>query len=121
MVLMIATFLEGVAERTAFTLSVPRFFAVLLLHPGDLLLKGFIRTLYFLSLTVFTNPFPRLVSDLCFSCDVLGTASSLPCFAAFFCVISLTVHLVCLIHSVVDSRIARLLSFTLSIIFSRFC
>lgn len=83
MVLMIAAFLEGVAGRTAFTLSVPRFFAVLLLHPGDRLLKGFIRTLYFLSLTVFTNPFPRLFSDLCFSCDVLGTCLISTLFRSF--------------------------------------
>lgn len=60
MVLMIAAFLEGVAGRTAFTLSVPRFFAVLLLHPGDRLLKGFIRTLYFLSHGIY-EPFPSSI------------------------------------------------------------
>ena len=120
MVLMIATLLEGVARRTAFTLSVPRFFAVLLLYPGDRVLKvSFGLCIFFLSRYLRTL---SLVCSLIFAflAMSLACALSLPCFATFFCVISLTVCLVCLIRSVVDSRIAHLLSFTLSIIFSWF-
>ena len=100
-VLMIAAFLEGVAGRVAFTLSVLRFFAVLFAYPR----YSFSNVVSFLLCSCFLSRYFRTLSLVCFLIFsflawTLARASSLTCFACFFRAISLTVRLV----RSVDSR-----------------